>query len=256
MKLSSIYLEATTEFVGPLRNSLGDGSDWSINYGTGDSRSPFLYIKVPLQFVNSAIRKVRKNYLIYAEYGTSGTIEQVSSAEEGKARAKQLLRANPNLELYLFPKITHVGESHLTIAMGRDLHEALLVLQERFGVNDPVSALRDLKINGRPLFDRRGSGLKADIDITTDPFTVYRAGYYSDEADPAGPMVVALKVKADLYPLVREALGLPREAIVPGTENDKGGPKKWSQHITLGYIAKKNMIHQSYLDRMAEPAIS
>jgi len=246
MKLSSICLEATTTFVGELSNSLGDNSSWTVNYGTGDaSRSPFLYIHVPLNYVNSAARHVRKNCLVYAGSGIVGVIEKVNDVETGRARAKQLLAADPNLELYLFPKITHVGESHITISMGKELDQALLSLQERFGVDNPVDALNLVTISGRPLF-KNGKGLKTRFTIKRDPFTVYRAGFYRDEVDLNGPMAIALKVSTDLYPLVREAIGLSREAMVPGTTDT------WDQHVTIGYIPQKNMIHRSYLEKMGK----
>jgi len=106
-----------------------------------------------------------------------------------------------------------------------------------------VRALRSAKVGGSPLFDRTGNGLVTKPNIARkDPYRVLRAGFFKDDVDTSGPLVLAIDVDCTLYYQAREALGLPRVFRF-----DNG--VKWDQHLTVGYIPKKNLIHQSYVNR-------
>lgn len=254
MKLSCIehgYIqEATTKWVGPLKNYIGDGSDWSVNYGTSDpSRPPILYINVPMSMVNSAIRKVAKNLIIWAPNDASiGEYTKANDKKDALNIVKRVARKHNNAEIYPFPKLTHIGESHITISMMHELSSAMDNLAAKMGIGGDgiardVEILKNIKVDGRPLFDEHGRGLRGRVEINNqEPFKVFRAGFYRDEVDETGPMLVALSAGSDLYYRVRTAMGLsPRFTLPNGVV--------WEQHITLGYIPKKNMIQQSYLDR-------
>lgn len=237
-----VILEATTKWVGPLHNILGDGSDWSVNYGTSDrSRPPILYIKAPLNLINSAIRKMSKRYLTWADSEqTVGKIEEVTNKEHARDLVEQILSSNPTAEIYPFPKLISVGESHISITMGDELKSAMDKLQKLGDFNTDVEVLNNIKIDGQQLFSDSNSGLMSDIAIMSPPFSVFRAAFYKDEVDTSGPMLVALNVETDLYSKVRIALGLSPTFKFPGSN------ATYKQHITLGYIPKKNNIMKSY----------
>lgn len=237
-----VVCEATTKWVGELDNLLGDGSDWSVNYGTSDpSRPPILYIKVPLHLVNSAIRKISKKYVIWASPDKSvGEIKEVGDKHEAKELTDNILNLDPSTEIYPFPKLTNVGESHISITMGQELSSALDNLKERLNVGTDAEVLSNISIGDENVFSDDGSGLTANVKIENPPFSVFRAAFYKDDVDTSGPMLVALNVETDLYSKVRVALGLSPTFKFPGSS------ATYKQHITLGYIPKKNEIMKSY----------
>ena len=255
MRLEFIHLlpEATTEYVGPLHNFLGNGEDWTVNYGTGDmNRNPFLYIKVPFRLIKNAIAKLR-DYVIWSGPGQSdGHCQETGRIPSWEKRhiRDSILRHYPNtVEIYFHPKLTHVGEAHITISMGRELETALDNIKRELGLLTEwskqqlgynVEVLKQLQIGGRPLFDDNGNGLETGWQIDkNEPFSVVRAGFYKDEVDVEGPLLVAFNVETDLYYKVREALGLPRQFTLPNGA-------VYVQHITIGYIPKRNIINKRF----------
>ncbi len=243
MKLSFIT-EATIKWSGPLKNILGDGSDWSVNYGTSDlNRPPMLYIQIPLKLVRSVIRKVEKKLLIWAENNSiNGECLDVSqmSPQRIQDTIDKIYKKNQNTEVYLYPELTHVGESHITITMGAELEKCMENLKQELGVNNDMEVLGSIKVDGQPLFDNR-VGLKSAFTVhQKDLFKVFRAPFYKDSDDPTGPMLVALNISPDLYSDVRIALGLPPRFVLPnGVE--------WTPHVTLGFIPKGNNILDSFM---------
>lgn len=236
--------EATTKWVGELDDLLGNGSDWSVNYGTSDpSRPPILYIKVPLHLVNSAIRKISKRYVIWADPNKFvGEIREVNGKEETKKLTDNILNSDPSTEVYPFPRLTSVGESHISITMGQELSGAIDKLKKEFNVETDLEVLSQISIDGQKIFSDDGSGLTTDVKIENPPFSVFRAAFYKDDVDTSGPMLVALNVETDLYSKVRVALGLSPTFKFPGSN------ATYKQHITLGYIPKKNEIMKSYME--------
>lgn len=86
MRLWQILSEATTTWVGPFSNELGNGKPYTLNYGTGSPGRPsILYIPIPLDIVRSHKRKLEPKY----------------------------------------GRLTHVGEAHVTVSMGPELSAAL-----------------------------------------------------------------------------------------------------------------------------------
>jgi hypothetical protein len=236
MKLLSIRLnllpEATTTWSGPLKNYLGDGSDWSLNYGTADeSRDPMLYIKVPLALTRSAVRDAASNLVVWGGTNPQGGYERIGSLtpEEIQQKRDQILTKEPDSEVRFYPKLTHVGESHITVSMGAELAGAL--------GDSPAEKLRRAKVGGKPLFGPDGSGMKTPYDIDREhPYKVFRAGFYRDDIDTHGPLLLALAVDAPLIYKARLALGLPRVFAA-----------WWEPHATIGYIPRYNVIHKSYV---------
>jgi hypothetical protein len=243
-KKTDIVSEATVTWVGPLHNTLGDGSDYTVNFGSSDrSRPPLLYIQIPLYLVNSAMRHVSRGSLIWAAQDqTTGRLERVSGRDQAKALVKKILQADPTAEVYPFPRLDNVGESHISITMGQELAGALQRLRQQGGFSTDADALRSLKIDGVPLFAEDGRGLSSKIAIVEPAFSVFRAAYYKDEVDATGPMLVALNVETDMYTKVRVALGLSPTFKLPGSNF------AYKQHVTLGYIPKKNLIRKSFLE--------
>jgi len=246
MKLSLIQ-EATIKWTGPLHNFLGDGSDWTLNFGTGDtSRSSFLYIKAPMSLINSSIKHIAQSQLIWAlPNATEGVCENIGTDKnKTKERIATIQSAYPDAEIYAYPKLTHVGESHITISMDPELRKALDNLPTiGTGLARDIKALQYLKIGKKHLFDNSGKGLTTDYLLETEePYKVLRAGYYSDDYDPTGPMLVALNLLTDLYSDVREALNLPAKFVM-------NNGIAWKQHVTIGYIPQKNLINRSFVDK-------
>lgn len=237
----ALLSESTNRWMGPIENVLGNGEDWSINYGTGDpNMPPFLYITVPISLVRTAARDAASNLVVWADQSAlQGKYMRIGrkSPEELSSIRDSIFAAEPNAELIFYPKVTHVGESHVTISMAPELLKA-------FGSEEGIiRALRSTRIGGNPLFDRAGNGLSTEVNINReDPYLVLRAGFFRDEVDTSGPLVLAIDVDCTLYYQAREALGLPRVFRFPNG-------KAWNQHLTVGYIPKKNLIHRSYVDR-------
>jgi hypothetical protein len=124
-------------------------------------------------------------------------------------------------------KLTHVGEAHVTVSMGPELSEAL--------GEDPVRILIDAK-----LFDSSGNGIAVPVKHTGD-YKILNAPYYKDDADPDGPSLVAEVVEVPLLESMRTLLGLsPLPQI---------GARQYIPHITIGYMANLNKIHQSYVEK-------
>jgi hypothetical protein len=208
-----------------------------------------------MSLINSSIKKIRKDYLIWAPADSAQGQTIRVTPDNAATQIAQIQKQSPGAEIYYRPKLTHVGESHITISMGPLLQQALDDYAQQKGIEGEgleknIRVLRDVKIGGRPLFERSSGsyfkGLTSDVSFPrTSPFEVFRAGFYKDEADPSGPMLVALSVTAALYSQVRVALGMPPTFVLPNG-------KAWAQHITLGYIPRKNMIGKSYVDRFGK----
>ena len=245
MKLSSMLFncisEATTRWLGPIDNTLGNGADWTINYGTGDpNRPPFLYINGSMSLIRSAVRDATNSLVVWAnpdalqgKYLRIGrkTKEELASIE------KSILTSEPNADITFYPQLTHVGESHATVSMAPELESAL------GGQQRILRALKTVKVNGEPLFDGQDNGQRSNVNIGRhDPYMVLRAGFFKDDVDTSGPLVLAINIECDLYYYAREALGLPRVFRFPNGNS-------WKQHLTVGYLPKKNRIHQSFVDR-------
>lgn len=198
MKLHSILREATTPWVGPLEDELGNGRPYTLNYGTGSPGRPnILYIPVPLSVVRSAIKLL------------SGPITVDGIRSPGKS-------------------LTHVGEAHATVSMGPELPRAL--------GQQPGDTLR-----GAGLFDDDGNGITVQV-VHTHQYKVMNAAFYKDEADPAGPQLVAELVDIPQLSQIRTALGLSPLPQIPGIA-------QYLPHITVGYMANLNNIHKSYVDQ-------
>jgi len=122
-------------------------------------------------------------------------------------------------------RLTHVGEAHATISMGPELG----------GLGpDPTAALRR-----SGLFDETGRGVRVEVRHTGQ-YKWLRASFYKDEADPAGPMLVAEVVQIPQLRAIRETLGMTSLPQIPGIAH-------YIPHVTVGYLPKLNLIHQSYL---------
>ena len=244
MKLSSMYCplrESTNKWMGTIENTLGNGKDWTINYGTGNPSMPnFLYISGPISLIKSAVRDAADNLVIWARPGSiKGKYLRIGqkSKEELASIRDSILASEPDAEIVFYPKVTHVGETHATVSMGPELLKAF-DSEERI-----LDALRSVVVRGRPLFDGRGNGQKSVVNIErSNPYLVMRAGFFRDDVDVSGPLVLAIAINCDLYYASRVALGLPGIFKFPNGE-------EWKQHLTVGYVPKKNMIHQSYVDR-------
>lgn len=190
-QISQTILEATTPWMGPLRNEFGNGEPYTLNYGTGDpSRPSFLYIPIPLDIVRSAKRKLIKK---------------------------------------IGRPLTHVGEAHVTVSIGQELSDVL--------GDNPKQVL----INAG-LFDSGGNGISTPVQHTGE-FKILNAPFYKDDADPEGPSLVAEVVEVPILKQIRELLGLSPEPAYPWLK----GP--YIPHITIGYMANLNKIHQSYIDK-------
>lgn len=246
MKLSYIR-EATTKWSGPLYNYIGNGQDWTVNYGTSDkSRPPLLYIKSSMQLLKSAARDVSNNLIVFADPQGNGNYVRIGKQNKDTIQRVTSGLRNRGYEVHANPKITHVGEAHITISMGDQLQDALNAVADEaeipgHGIERNVRALQSVQVNGRPLFDSAGNGQRTNVTIDKErPYKILRAKFYSDEEDVHGPMLVALNVETDLYYDVREALGMPRSFTLPGGQ-------VWKQHITVGYLPQKNIIHQSFV---------
>ena len=212
MKLSYIT-EATNKWYGELYNIYGSGKDWSINYGTGDLNRPaMLYIKVPLQFARSWINKIQRKAIVWAK--PQATQGEISLDIDNPHEYAEELRKK-GYEVYVKPRLHHPGEVHLTIAMPYELE----------GVD-----VKNAKVNGVSIYE-----LPVNIEVVKPPLKVFRAGYYKDDVDPYGPLLVALNVRTKQYYQVRDALGLDET--------------EWVPHITLGYILQRDEINQSYIDK-------
>ena len=195
---------------------------------------PFLYIQAPLSLVRSAVKDAADNLVIWANPSSIGgkclRIGRKSEEEISSIR-DSILRSDSDAEIVFYPKLTHVGESHVTISMAPEL--------KKLGSDEEIiQALRKSQ-----LFDSHGNGRKASVDVNRqNPYLVLRAGFFRDDVDTSGPLLLAVDVDCDLYYAAREALGLPRIFKFPNG-------KEWNQHLTVGYVPKKNLIHQSYVDR-------
>lgn len=117
----------------------------------------------------------------------------------------------------------------MTISMGAELSKAL-------GDNP-----KEVLINAG-LFDSDGNGIPTPVSHT-GIFKTLNAPFYKDEADPEGPSLIAELVKVPDFKKIRRSLGLSPMPEIPGLS----GP--YLPHITIGYVANLNKIHQSYIDR-------
>lgn len=226
--------------MGSIKNVLGNGEPWTINYGTGiANKPPFLYISVPTALARSAIRDVSNNLVIWADPSDlQGKYLRIGKKPLNQLRTirDKILQQDPDAEIAFYPKLTHVGESHVTVAMGPEL--SALGSQEEI-----LHKLRLAQVGGKPLFDQDGNGQTTEANIDRDsPYMVLRAGFYKDEADATGPLLVAMDVDCSLYYEARAALGMPKVFRLPN-----GG--FWQQHFTVGYAPRKNLIHRSYVNQ-------
>ncbi len=149
-------------------------------------------------------------------------IHVVSVRDKDKIPENAIIIENPGRYLI------HTGEGHITISMGEELSRAL-------GPN-PIETLKELD-----LFDASGRGIRTPIAYTGELRVMY-AGYYKDESDPKGPILIAEQVSVPELPSIRNRLGLSSLPTLASGQT-------YIPHITYGYIAKKNLIHQSYKDK-------
>jgi len=124
--------------------------------------------------------------------------------------------------------LTHVGEAHVTISMGQELVDAL--------GDEPRRRLHEAG-----LVDEGGRGIPVRVHHSGE-FKTLPAAYYKDEADPGGPLVVAEMVEVPQLSAIRGALGLSALPTLPSGA-------AYVPHVTIGYIANLNKIHQSYVAR-------
>ena len=220
MKLVSIT-EATMTWTGEITPILGDGRPESLNYGTGDVTRPnFLYIPIPLSRIRTMHRYLSRDKIAYCIESVGGHV--VSVRDKDKIPENAIIIENPGRYLI------HTGEGHITVSMGEELSRAL-------GPN-PIETLKELEI-----FDDSGRGIRTPIAYTGELRVMY-AGYYKDESDPKGPILIAEQVSVPELPSIRNRLGLSSLPTLASGQT-------YIPHITYGYIAKKNLIHQSYKDK-------
>ena len=130
-------------------------------------------------------------------------------------------------------KLVHVGEAHVTVSMGQELPTAL--------GKDPVATLR-----AAGLFNSAGDGVSVKVRHTGD-YKMLNAAFYRDEADPLGPMLVAELVEVSGLTSIRSRLGLTPLPVLPGIPN-------YLPHLTVGYCARLNKIHSSYVSSFGSTA--
>lgn len=204
-----------------MQVQLGTGADNTLNFGTGDPKRPgFLYIPVPLARVRAMIRYLSRDKTAYFIEGKGGLV--VPTEQQDKIPQGALVIPDPG------KRMTHVGEAHVTVSMGPELEKAL--------AGDPRGTLVRAG-----LFSQTGEGVSCPVEFT-GTLRVLQAGFYKDEYDPKGPILVAEEVRVPKLTAVRKALGLAELPTLPG-----GQP--YIPHITYGYIAEKNLIHATYVQQ-------
>jgi len=263
--ISSQHLvnEAQVKWAGPLHNFLGTGQANTVNYGTGEiGRSPLLYIPVSISLVRSHLNAIRKRAIIWFDNEqrrgevimTAGGGERDKIYQDVKARTK-----NRDVTVLKHPRIEHVGEAHITIVQdffksdppSDDLTDALDAIAEREGIDaldereKHMRALMSVNIGGEPLFDENGMGMPVHVDFAKN-YTIWRSFGYRDEFDPQGPIQISLEVNVAEFVAIRNALGLPDSASIPGTG------VKWIPHVGIGFISNMSIVSQSYLDKHPE----
>lgn len=220
MRLLSIA-EATTSWLGNIQVKLGTGAAETLNFGSGDPKRPgFLYIPIQLDRVRTMIRYMTRGKTAYYVEGKGGLV--IPSEQKDRIPPGALVIPDPG------KRLTRVGEAHITVSMGPELEKAL--------VGDPQGTLTKAG-----LFNTFGQGVRCPIEYT-GLLRVLQAGFYKDEYDPKGPILIAEEVHVSNMIHIRESLGLPAMPVLPN-----GQP--YIPHITYGYIAERNLIHQTYIQK-------
>lgn len=216
------------EWTGPLKVFLGTGGPETLNFGSANlKRQPFLYVPLSLSYVRTAIRYLSRNKLAYYIEGVGGNVVSYNDESDLERIKKQL---PPGARLIPNPGkiMSHLGETHLTVSQGKELADAL--------GPDPIATL--IRVG---LFDAAGQGIPTPIKHKYI-FRVMRAAYYKDDADPDGPILIAEQVRVPWFTKVRKTLGLsPCPSLPYG--------RHYIPHITCGFIARRNLIHRSYVDQ-------
>jgi hypothetical protein len=166
------------------------------------------------------IRYLSRDQIAYFVEGQGGLV--IPSAQKSRIPPEARIIPNPGR------KMAHVGEAHITVSMGPELTKAL-------GPN-PTQTLMETGF-----FEPNGKGMRCTIQYT-HKLRVLQAAFYKDEADPKGPILIAEEVRCPAMAHIREKLGMPALPTMPD-----GQP--YIPHVTYGYIAAKNIIHQTYVQK-------